>query len=137
MLATFLKDRAIKKMIQKKMTKEKCPHLKNTFVKFFQFVEERESGLASARENRWINIRVNRSVVGQQPTLSTLDNATLNKTVATPGRERETGEVASKIVINEISQASSELNNKVTECSKDRISWQFQNRNNGLHQMTG
>ena len=64
------------------------------------------------------NVRVNRSVIGQQPALSSNDAPTLNNTLAPPGRERGTGEVAGDITIQEATvQASSESNNE-TEVSR-------------------
>ena len=64
------------------------------------------------------NVRVNRSVIGQQPALSSNNAPTLNNTLAPPGRERGTGEVAGDITIQEATvQASSESNNE-TEVSR-------------------
>lgn len=62
---------------------------------------------------------MNQSVIGQQHALSGLDNPTLNKNVAPPGRDRGTGEVAGQIVINQISQALSESNNDVSKGSRN------------------
>ena len=96
----------------------------NMLFESFDFIEERAGDLASVRANRWRNIRVNRSVIGQQPTLSGFDNPTLNTTVATPGREIGSGEVAGEIAINETSQDSSESNNDISEESRDTRSRQ-------------
>ena len=57
------------------------PSYANRFVEFSQFIKERTSSLASDMASRWHNIRVNRSVIGQQLTLSSLYNPTLNKTM--------------------------------------------------------
>ena len=54
-------------------------------------------------------MRVNRSLIGQQPILSpNHDETTLNPTTAPHGRERGSGDIAGDITINEIPIASSE-----------------------------
>ena len=59
------------------------------------------------------NVRVNRSVIGQQAALSSNDTPTLNDTLAVPGWEQGTGEVAGEITIQEATiQSSSESNNE-------------------------
>ena len=79
------------------------PSYVNLLFDIFKFVKEHASGLASARASRWRNIRVSRSVIGQQVALSDFDNPTLNTTVTPLGRDIRSGEVAGEIVINEIS----------------------------------
>ena len=59
------------------------------------------------------NVRVSRSVIGQQAALSSNNTPTLNNTLAPSGRERGTGEVAGDIIIQEATvQASSESKNE-------------------------
>ena len=54
-------------------------------------------------------MRVNRSIISQQPALEmNSDEPTLNPTTAPTGRERGSGEVAGEIVINEIPLPSSD-----------------------------
>ena len=69
----------------------------------------------SARLNRMRNVRVNRSIIGQQAALSDTNTAViLNPTTAPADRERGSGEIAGEITINEISQPSSESSNTAT-----------------------
>ena len=51
---------------------------------------------------RMRNVRVNRSVIGQQPALSSNNTPTLNDSTAVSGRVRGSGEVAGEIVIEEV-----------------------------------
>ena len=98
-----------------------CHHIVAFFFEYFTFAEERSNNQSSARAQRWRNIRVNRSVIGQQPGLSGTNETELNSTVAVPNRERGTGEVSGEITINEISQpVSRESNNEFSEGSSDR-----------------
>ena len=96
-------------------------HLSN---QYFEFNEERSNELASVRASQWRNMRVNRSVIGQQFALSDFNYPTLITTVATLGRDRGSGEVAGEIVIIKISQTSSESNNEISEDSRERRSQQ-------------
>ena len=41
------------------------------FFEYFTFAEERSTGAPAVRAQRWRNLRINRSVIGQQPALST------------------------------------------------------------------
>lgn len=88
------------------------PAFARYFFEYFTFLEERTSNMNTQRINRQRNIRVNRSLIGQQPALSpTGIEPTFNPTTAPAGRERGTGEVAGEITINEINEipvASSE-----------------------------
>ena len=90
------------------------------FFEYFTFAEERSTSSSAVRAQRWRNVRVNRSVIGQQPAVSATNEIELNSTVAPQNRERGTGEVAGEVTINEISQgASSESNNDFSEGSSD------------------
>ena len=90
------------------------------FFEYFTYAEERSNHSSAARAQRWRNVRVNRSVIGQQPALSSTNEVGLNGTQAPTDRTRGTGEVAGDIVINEISQgASSESNNEFSEGSSE------------------
>ena len=74
-------------------------------------MEETKLAAGRVRQQRMRNVLVNRSVIGQQPAVTTTDTEILNDTAAEPGRERGTGEIAGDIIINEISQSvSSEIN---------------------------
>ena len=82
------------------------------FFEYFKFCEERNTSMNTARVNRMRNVRVNRSMIGQQAALSETNTAvTLNPTTAQADRERGSGEIAGDITINEISQQSSESSN--------------------------
>ena len=85
------------------------PIYARAFFEYFQYLDERTSTLNTQRANRMRHVRVNRSLIGQQPVLSpNADETTMNPTTAPNGRERGTGEVAGNIIINEIPIASSE-----------------------------
>ena len=71
------------------------------FYEYFEFTETRTSSLAATRRNRQLNIRVNRSLIGQQAALSSTNTPTLNTTVAETGRARGSGEIAANVTINE------------------------------------
>ena len=64
------------------------------FFKHFTFAEEHSTISSAARAQRWRNVKVNRSVIGQQPALSSTDEVGLNGTEAPTNRNRGTGEVA-------------------------------------------
>ena len=59
------------------------------FFEYFIFAEERANSSSSVSAQRWRNVRVNRSVIGQQPAPSGTNDTTLNITVAVQNRERE------------------------------------------------
>ena len=85
------------------------PTFARAFFEYFTFLEERVTTLNTQRVNRMRNIRVNRSLIGQQPALDTNgDEPIFNSTTAPTGRERGSGEVAGEVVINEIRVPSSD-----------------------------
>ena len=84
------------------------------FFEYFTFVKERGSDSAAARQQRWRNMSVNRSVIGQQVALSLDDTPVINNTTAPPNRVRGSGEVAGSVVINEVTQASNSESNPIS-----------------------
>ena len=63
----------------------------------------------SQRASRMRNVRVNRSLISEQPALNTsADAPTFNPTTAPTNRNRGSGEIAGEVVINEIRVASSD-----------------------------
>ena len=61
------------------------------FFEYFQYLDKRTSSLNTQRVNWMRNVRVNRSLIGQQPFLSptNVDETTLNPTTAPHWRERD------------------------------------------------
>jgi len=96
------------------------PAYARAFFEYFEFSEDRVTANTTAAANRQRNLRVNRSIVGQQPALTSDEVNILNPTTAAPGRERGTGEIAGEVTINEVVQGvssednSSVHNNRVT-----------------------
>ena len=78
------------------------PSYGRAFFEYFEFLETRVTANVVARDNRARNIRVNRSIIGQQAALSSGDRNILNTTIAAPGRVRGTGEIAGEVIVNEV-----------------------------------
>ena len=65
------------------------PIYARAFSEYFQFLEERTTHLNTQRVNWMRNVRVNRSLIGQQPVLSpNVDETTFNPTTVSHGREK-------------------------------------------------
>ena len=82
---------------------EALPLFASIFFEYFDFSQTRETHQNTAREARKRNLRVNRSIIGQQAALSSSTVPALLTTVAPEGRERGTGEVAGEIIVSEMS----------------------------------
>ena len=81
------------------------PIYARAFFDYFQYLDKRTSSLNTQMRN----VRVNISLIGQQPVLSSnVDETTFNPTTEPHGIERGSGEFAGEITINEISITSSE-----------------------------
>ena len=92
------------------------PSYVKAFFDYFDWVEETKLTAGRVRQQRMRNVVVNRSIIGQQPAVTTTENEILNDTTAEEGRERGTGEIAGEILINEISQSvSSEINTSASD----------------------
>ena len=77
------------------------------FFEYFDFVSTRETPSNVARNTRNRNVCVNRSIIGQQAALSSDTAPRLLSTVAPPGRDRGSGDIASDVLVSEMSTTSS------------------------------
>ena len=85
------------------------PAYTRAFFEYFTYLEERSTTQVSQRASWMRNVRVNRSLISQQPALHTsADAPTFNPTTAPTNRVRGSGEIAGEVVINEIRVASSD-----------------------------
>ena len=78
------------------------PHFVKLFFEYFDFKDTHRDSQARERVARARNIRVNRSIIGQQAALSSNNTPTLLPTVAPPRRTRGTGDIADEIVVEEV-----------------------------------
>ena len=70
----------------------------SSFFEYFDFLQTRNTQMMTSQRQRDRHRRVNRSLIGQQPALSSeTASTTLNDSVAPPRRERGTGEVATNV----------------------------------------
>ena len=77
------------------------------FFEYFDFCETHETPFNVARLARERHTRVNRSIVGQHPALSSANAPVLLSTVAPSGCVRGSGDVGGEVVVLEMSTTSS------------------------------
>ena len=97
----------------------------NLFFQYFDYVRN-NSNSAQAAAQAEMNVRVNRSIIGQQPALSSQANGPVEllSNVAPNGRGRGSGDVGNDVVINIMEdqqiispQPSHDHNQQCIECT--------------------
>ena len=78
---------------------ETLPVYVKSFFHYFDWLAEKQSHKNPAQLAREENLRLNRTIVGQQPALNSTNMLEYNNTAATPGRERGTGDIAGETII--------------------------------------
>ena len=104
------------------MDESTLPSSVKAFFDYFDWVEEIKLAAGRVCQQRIRNVVVNRSIIGQQPTVTTTDTDILNDTAAEPGRERGTGEIAGDIIMNEINEISQIVSSEMNTSASDRTS---------------
>ena len=78
------------------------------FFEYFDFIRENPPASSQALARQQMNVRVNRSVIGQQPALSsqTDGRVELLSTVAPTGRDRGSGDIAGDVQIDLVNRSA-------------------------------